>query len=272
MTIQLTLAAAALLAVGCLQHRPVASSRHTGTPLCRDPASATGTAVEVNGEEPTWESAEEQERLTAELAGALDDAWRVDIVARGPEGDLLAATTSAACERDEARPCAARLVRISGGTELRAMAPLPAAVPTSIMGMEPNTVIHLGLADVDGDGEAEVVVSYSVAGVPEPGVGSTSTQHLAVFDANSLELRASMELGRTPEASSLEVCRSTLLIADANCDNHVDLIQTMSCGWESCVGVVDEIIDPDLAPCGGLAVTHSVHLWGPDGYYTLSPG
>ncbi|MEZ4364775.1 MAG: hypothetical protein R2939_00640 [Kofleriaceae bacterium] len=241
-----------------------------GPRLCVEVATAHGAVVAI--EEG---AGADDDGAQAALEALPQDVFTglEDIGARILDGDdLVVAVVDLACEASEEGTCAARLMRLSpagADAKVTAQAELPDAAGPATMGSSPVVI-----QAVWPRGE-ELWVSYGVTGQPEPTVGATTDNRVAIFDRRTLALRGALTYARWPEASILEGCISELEEVDLDCDGQVDLVQHQRCQTAACLpdddGGDDEPADPDDSglACEPPTLTHRAWLRGAAGYQPL---
>jgi hypothetical protein len=222
--------------------------------LCVDPATMPGTPMppaqpedaSVQSEDPVFDTVV-GERM--KMASLVQDGVRAAVIA----------------SRCDPAPCEPRVVFVGDDGQVAAQAMLPHGSEIWQGGDYPFVVTAFQL---EGSGaDAAVWISYQVIGEPEAAVGSTMRDHLAVYRASDAALLASIVMGVTPEADSLEACVTTLHAVDADCDGDDDLLALEQCQLALCVNLSEE--EPAPPECDGtMASKHTVHRRGTDGVYS----
>jgi hypothetical protein len=236
------------------------------TPLCIDTYEVAGQAIALEREGNPGLVSDGNDLGVSE---ATEEGWLVMAVVQRDEDELFTVLIREGCSDGQAS-CDPRLARVERAGErlvITHQTPLPDADQVAVMGDYPFVVEWMALEDGDGDGEIEVWMSYQVIGEPEPAVGSTTAQHLAVFARADAALRLHAIHGLWPEASSLEACSSEILAVDADCDGDRDLFQTRTCLPGACAEEAESGAAPS-PECAGAAVERAVYLRGADGAFT----
>jgi hypothetical protein len=242
------------------------SDAPTPAKLCIDPAAPGGTSLSLTREDHPGLVVDGDDKGVGKL---IEPDRVVHAVAEeAPGGPALAITAGAGCG---AQPCNPQVVRVAGGT-VAARAPLPHGDDIAAGGDYPFVVEWLSIEDGDNDGTPELWMSYQIVAPPEPAVGSTTAEHVAVFSLPDLTLRFTAQYASHPEASVLERCDGTLDLVDADCDSDRDLVLGQTCASAYCFELYDTGETSDgqdhTAECGTAPVViPTVYLHQPDGTY-----
>lgn len=106
--------------------------------------------------------------------------------------------------------CRGSVATLTGGAEHPKLAKKAALVaPAKVFFVDGFSFDASALADLDGDGTAEIILHYTASEPPRAALGSLSHEYIAVYSPRDLSLIFSHELGRVG-GDSEEACRWTL--------------------------------------------------------------